>query len=616
MKVCTFEAMSSNDTTSDGPLGVKGRKKLIGEAGNVLNYTKNVQHLNDKERKTLAKRLNLTELADKTTARNSGKRVRCHCDGCANHVCESYAGCFSSVTHKSGSTEALTKRYGCLHEHKDDIEQMHLRLRMYCGTANINGTVTNGIGNKGVDGECVTMRCCETDDCNAVFPTPARHCMSNLSSATPTDTSHSFSKNMAINIGTPVAALIFLLAVIIGAFKLWQRKSLKFIKKKENQMQPGTALTPMLPGDDSLTRLLENSCSSGSGSGLPFLVQRTVARQIVLCDLIGRGRYGEVWRGSWQGESVAVKIFNSRDEESWKRETEIYNTVLLRHDNVLGYIAADIATRHGVTCMWLVTHYHMHGSLYDYLNLHTLDPHQMCLIAYSAVSGLAHLHTEIFGMQGKPAIAHRDMKTKNILVKKNGQCVISDLGLSVLHSSDSNKLDLAINRRVGTKRYMAPELLNETMCLKSFDAFKQADMYAFGLVLWEVARRTLCDGVSEDYQPPYYDKLCQDPPFEDVKRVICDEAYRPRIPNKWYGEEHLMTLAKLMSECWYETPVARLTALRVKKTLGRLMERLDNEKKLFCKSIQFSMLTSSDKVDSLSEKDSLFSSTTFCSTRS
>lgn len=116
--------MSSNDTTSDGPLGVKGRKKLIGEAGNVLNYTKNVQHLNDKERKTLAKRLNLTELADKTTARNSGKRVRCHCDGCANHVCESYAGCFSSVTHKSGSTEALTKRYGCLHEHKDDIEVM------------------------------------------------------------------------------------------------------------------------------------------------------------------------------------------------------------------------------------------------------------------------------------------------------------------------------------------------------------------------------------------------------------------------------------------------------------------------------------------------------------
>lgn len=50
----------------------------------------------------------------------------------------------------------------------------------------------------------------------------------------------------------------------------------------------------------------------------------------------GKGRYGEVWRGQWQGENVAVKIFSSRDEKSWFRETEIYNTVLLRHENILG----------------------------------------------------------------------------------------------------------------------------------------------------------------------------------------------------------------------------------------------------------------------------------------
>lgn len=51
---------------------------------------------------------------------------------------------------------------------------------------------------------------------------------------------------------------------------------------------------------------------------------------------LGKGRYGEVWRGLWHGENVAVKIFSSRDEQSWFRETEIYNTVLLRHDNILG----------------------------------------------------------------------------------------------------------------------------------------------------------------------------------------------------------------------------------------------------------------------------------------
>lgn len=68
------------------------------------------------------------------------------------------------------------------------------------------------------------------------------------------------------------------------------------------------------------------------------------------------------------------------------------------------------------------------GSLYDYLQLTTLDTVSCLRIVLSIASGLAHLHIEIFGTQGKPAIAHRDLKSKNILVKKNGQCCIADLG--------------------------------------------------------------------------------------------------------------------------------------------------------------------------------------------
>jgi TGF-beta receptor type-1 len=70
--------------------------------------------------------------------------------------------------------------------------------------------------------------------------------------------------------------------------------------------------------------------TTGSGSGLPLLIQRTIARQIKLEKEIGRGRFGEVWLGHWNGDKVAVKIFSTRDEESWHRETEIYQTVMLR----------------------------------------------------------------------------------------------------------------------------------------------------------------------------------------------------------------------------------------------------------------------------------------------
>ena len=253
----------------------------------------------------------------------------------------------------------------------------------------------------------------------------------------PAPTGSSNFADTALNVGVPLAAFIILLAIIIGVFKIWQRKAKLFAKKESAKfVHHGTTLTVPV-GDDSLESLQEITCSSGSGSvnvKSTFRIQRTIARQIVLCDVIGKGRYGDVWRGSWRGESVAVKIFNSRDEESWTRETDIYNTILLRHDNVLGYIASDIATRNGVTGIWLITHYHDQGSLYDYLGIHVLDKYQLYLLAYSAISGLAHLHTEIYGTQVKPAIAHRDVKMKNILVKKNGQCCIADLGLSVSHS--------------------------------------------------------------------------------------------------------------------------------------------------------------------------------------
>ena len=56
-------------------------------------------------------------------------------------------------------------------------------------------------------------------------------------------------------------------------------------------------------------------------------------------------RFGEVWRGEWRGENVAVKIFSSIDERSWVREVEIYQTSMLRHDNILGFIAADNKVR-------------------------------------------------------------------------------------------------------------------------------------------------------------------------------------------------------------------------------------------------------------------------------
>uniref|UniRef100_A0A8C9TPZ8 Activin receptor type-1 n=1 Tax=Scleropages formosus TaxID=113540 RepID=A0A8C9TPZ8_SCLFO len=324
--------------------------------------------------------------------------------------------------------------------------------------------------------------------------------------------------------------------------------------------------------------LLDHSCTSGSGSGLPFFVQRTVARQITLNECVGKGRYGEVWRGQWQGESVAVKIFSSRDEKSWFRETEIYNTVLLRHENILGFIASDMTSRNSSTQLWLITHFHELGSLYDYLQQSTLDAAACLRMALSVASGLAHLHVEIFGTQGKPAIAHRDLKSKNILVKRNGQCCIADLGLAVMHFQDTNELDVGNNPKVGTKRYMAPEVLDDTIQMDCFESYKRVDIWAFGLVLWEIARRTVSNGIVEDYKPPFHDLVPNDPSFEDMRKVVCVDQQRPNIPNRWFSDPTLTAVAKLMKECWYQNPSARLTTLRIKKTLTKIDNSLEKIK--------------------------------------
>ncbi|CAH1099488.1 unnamed protein product [Psylliodes chrysocephalus] len=160
----------------------------------------------------------------------------------------------------------------------------------------------------------------------------------------------------------------------------------------------------------------------------------------------------------------------------------------MRHENILGFIAADIKGTCGWTQLLLITEYHENGSLFDYLQTHSLNIDLLLSMSLGISKGISHLHTEIFGVPGKPPIAHRDLKSKNILVKRNLDCCIADFGLAVRYNGTTETVDVPLTDRSGTKRYMAPEILAKTTNLDDFDSHKMADMYAFGLVLWEISR--------------------------------------------------------------------------------------------------------------------------------
>ena len=69
----------------------------------------------------------------------------------------------------------------------------------------------------------------------------------------------------------------------------------------------------------------------------------------------GTGKYGNVYKGEYHGSPVAVKIFLSKDVTSWECENEIYTTLLLRHENILGFIASDMISCDSVTQFWWVS---------------------------------------------------------------------------------------------------------------------------------------------------------------------------------------------------------------------------------------------------------------------
>ncbi|KAI2804746.1 Activin receptor type-1 [Blomia tropicalis] len=319
-----------------------------------------------------------------------------------------------------------------------------------------------------------------------------------------------------------------------------------------------------LPGESTLGVIDDGTVTSGSGSGYPLLVQRTLAKQITLISCIGQGRYGEVWKGLFHYDEVAVKIFYSRDEASWHREIEIYSTMIVKNENILPFIGSDVTSVNSCTQLWLVTTYYPLGSLFDYLNMNTLTIETMYSVMISIVSGVCHLHTEVFGTHGKPAIAHRDIKSKNILMKTDRTCCIADFGLAVTHKQ--TLLNVALNHRVGTKRYMAPEVLKLALQENNFQSYMMADLYSLSLVLWEIVRRTESKHYPAfNYMVPYQGMVASDPSFDDMRRLVCDDNRRPEIPKEI--ETHLPKLSNIIKETWSGNPKTRLPALRIKKSL-------------------------------------------------
>ncbi|XP_047461653.1 TGF-beta receptor type-2-like isoform X2 [Mugil cephalus] len=345
---------------------------------------------------------------------------------------------------------------------------------------------------------------------------------------------------------------------------------------------------------ESRAIITDDEGSDSSSTHANNLNHNTELLPIELDVLVGKGRFAEVYKAKLkqgssvseeQGfETVAVKIFSYEEYASWKNEKDIFSDADLRHDNVLHFLTAE--ERKLQRQYWLITAFQPQGNLQEYLSHHVISWHDLWLLGWSLAQGVAHLHSDrtLCGRQ-KVAIAHRDIKSSNILVKSNLTCCLCDFGLALRLDSSLSVDELANSGQVGTARYMAPEVLESRINLENIESFKQADVYSMALVLWEIISRCSAIGEVKEYEPPF-GNLRENPCVESMKDSVLRDRGRPEIPNSWINHTGIQMVCSSIEECWDHDPEARVTAQCVAERfdcmeyLDKLSERSDSEEKI------------------------------------
>jgi serine/threonine protein kinase len=108
---------------------------------------------------------------------------------------------------------------------------------------------------------------------------------------------------------------------------------------------------------------------------------------------IGKGSFGEVYRGKWRGVEVAIKRMLIDDMEtvtSFMKEASLMST--LRHPNIVQFLGASIKPPH----LNLITELCTRGSLHDVLRTFkvAVPKKRKKQMLVDAALGMLYLHSE------------------------------------------------------------------------------------------------------------------------------------------------------------------------------------------------------------------------------
>ena len=154
-------------------------------------------------------------------------------------------------------------------------------------------------------------------------------------------------------------------------------------------------------------------------------------------------------------------------------------------------------------------------------------------VAVEIASGMSHLH--------QLNIMHRDLKPANIILDGNGCAKIADFGLSCRVS-----VGVELTPETGSYRWMAPEVIRHEQYSLA------ADVYSFGLLLWELYSR----------MRPFDDLT----PIKAAYHVAMDNI-RPPI-----SQDIPPLVIMLIEQLWHKNAERRPTFMEVVSCIERLYD--------------------------------------------
>jgi len=295
--------------------------------------------------------------------------------------------------------------------------------------------------------------------------------------------------------------------------------------------------------------------------------------ELKLVEVIGGGGFGQVWRASWRGTPVAVKVLTGGAQnkhiakailEEFKAEINLLKG--MRHPNICLYMGACVDPPNRA----IVTELAANGSVWDALRLPLMPPYVpsdgtpagswplglylpgeygtpprantaptmqsartapiiprgtwpwtlVKRVACGAARGMAYLHS------GSPPVLHRDLKSANLVLDESYTAKVCDFGLSRLKAQERS-----MTGNCGTVQWMAPEVL------ANLSYNEKADVFSYGIILWELlSRECPYDGMS---------------PIQCALAVL-NRDKRPEIP-KWCPPP----LHALIKSCTKKDPAQR-----------------------------------------------------------